>query len=483
MKQFFSFRHNRNIVITDSALVFKNFIDEFTISNGIKNHIENLSRKYNIPPEIITHEYRFYLATTFCFQTAKFNDKYKIKNLLNYLLKSVGFILYSLLFSQRYQTKKNVDLLALGVEAASELKRLDPILKRFPNHHLITTFDSNNSENATNLSGFKKREFNISLKILFSEFFLLPKMVFLSFFYQYNFLCFHLYFLNKLSYFKTIYSIVAPKFTFQERHYDTSAIQSYLHRHNGGIASTAIQKNIIQIGYPCFYHYTDVMFALSSDNYNLALRYGANVHNIIPVGSYFMESSYYKDNYNYEEIEEYDILCIGGNSHPDHTLFLNTYESYWPDYYEHFKWHVTFAEKHPNLKVAIKHRTNTKKDPYEYEILKNSLIHRANPHQNSYAMSFKAKVVTTWCSTMGYELIAHGKDTIFADPGKRNLGFLPNTDILDTWRATSYKEFEEMLLACLNKANHTPNFTKNILCERSDNVTDKISDYLKTYKD
>lgn len=483
MKDFFSFRHNRSIPITDSSIVFKQFIEDFVNSKEVKFHINSLARNYQIPADIIAHEYKFYLATTFCFQHAKFNDKYKLQKLPNYFLKTIAFIFYTLIFSKKNSSQKDVDLLVWGVEANSELKRLNPILSKFPNHHLVTTFGPFKTDQTTNLLGFKNRDFKTSFKVFLSEFFNLPKMFLGSLLYRFNFLSFHLYFLNKYSYFKTAYSIVSPKFTFQERHYDTSAIQSYLHKKSGGIASTAIQKNIIQIGYPCFYHYTDIMFALSEDNYRLAFKYGANIKNVVAVGSYFMESSFFKENYDQNDIEEYDVLCIGGNSHPDHTLFLNTYENYWPDYYEHFKWHVDFAEKYPHLKVAIKHRTSTKKDPYEYQILEKSRLLRANPHQNSYAMSFKSKVVTTWCSTMGYELIAHGKDTIFADPGKRNLSFLPNSNILDNWRATTYNQFEEMLLSCLNSSNHVPKHRKNELCENSENVTDKICEYLKTYKD
>ena len=72
-------------------------------------------------------------------------------------------------------------------------------------------------------------------------------------------------------------------------------------------------------------------------------------------------------------------------------------------------------------------------------LLNNSKLHFIDEHyedkdiknfdynsSHSYDYALNAKVVCTWQSTMGFELLSLKKPCIFLDPGGRNTAHLPN---------------------------------------------------------
>lgn len=115
--------------------------------------------------------------------------------------------------------------------------------------------------------------------------------------------------------------------------------------------------------------------------------------------------------------------------------FQNTHKSFLDDWYEQFSWLVKFNQKFPEYKICIKGRENDglRQNKKFNSIIKNSEIifidkfkeEKTNSFKynsnHSYNFAFNAKVNCTWQSTVGFELIGHGKPCIYLDPGEEIL--------------------------------------------------------------
>ena len=64
---------------------------------------------------------------------------------------------------------------------------------------------------------------------------------------------------------------------------------------------------------------------------------------------------------------------------------------------------------------------------------------------NSYFYAEKSKVLCTWISTVGFEFFSENRKTYFLDPGLRNIGFLPNKNLLKITRYLIIKVLKKKL--------------------------------------
>ena len=257
-----------------------------------------------------------------------------------------------------------------------------------------------------------------------------------------------------------------------------SAVKNFIFHKYGGKYSACLQKNIHQLGSTGFYYDTDIFFALGKKTAERALRYGSRIDSIVPVGSFFMEH-YWFDSHsdNPQYFKKYDIIYIGINVY-QHSA-INSYHSFMDDYYKSFRWLVRFSQENPDVKIGIKHHMDNRLDSKEREIIRDSSIERVDRKLNSYQVSLQSKCAVTFCSTMGYELIAHGTPTFFLDPGRRNIQILPEDDLIDEWRVLSYEDFSKKVKTLLSEdISSIANNNWDNICLNSRTVSERIHSYL-----
>jgi hypothetical protein len=217
----------------------------------------------------------------------------------------------------------------------------------------------------------------------------------------------------------------------------------------------------------------DVFFSLGKKTAELPFRYGSRINRVVPVGSMFMEYYWFNNRSNEEWLnKKYDVVYIGVNYYKNSKI--NAYASFEDDYYETFRWLAEFSRKNPHLKVCIAHHADNKTDEKEMAIIRNNPVERIDQELNSYKVAFQSRCAVTFCSTMGYELIAHGMPILFLDPGRRNVEFLSD-GLVDKWRVTTYEDFSRRIKGILSGNEIVPTKAEmEDICLDSKNVSERI---------
>ncbi|MDD4957113.1 MAG: hypothetical protein PHQ61_05645 [Candidatus Omnitrophica bacterium] len=280
--------------------------------------------------------------------------------------------------------------------------------------------------------------------------------------------------LNQYLYYSSLFRNNRAKYCIQERHYQTSAIKNHLFQKYGGRYSCTLQKNIYQLGSCGFYYDADILFSLGRRTMERAFGSGARIGEVVPAGSMFMEYHWFTDRGSYELPEDaYDIVYLGVNFYGSNRL--DAYSTFVDDYYEAYRWLVRLSKERPELKIAVIHHPNYRGYGPENELLSGTNIHRLEHCANSYDAAFRSGCPVTFCSTMGYELIAHGKHAVFMDPGRRDTEILPEDGMIDPWRAVSYEDFVEKTKNIIEGRFNPPSgFCSEDLCMDSMAVSKRI---------
>lgn len=480
MKRVITYRHSRAESLETNCEKLYNTIESAVESAAYQRVLSVFSKILNLSQETLTHEAKAYLLLSFDFLRGRFTSKFSVKSIFSYAAKYLAFHIYVLLHSKKINgPPQKFEVLCDEVETKTEANRFLPLLDKFSSGAIITPVPIENYKHAVvHAPRLKNYNRKLLLETSWKTLLITPYLLLESIRQGVNLFAFFLYTLNRYFFYKTVFSRAIARFIIQERHYNTSALKNELFHKAGGELTSTLQKNIIQLGLPGYYYHVDRFYSLGTRTVDRALKLGANIQKIEPVGSYFMENYWFEDDKKNsdQELPLYDVVSLEGNIGD----FLNTYDSYLEDYYEHFRWLAILADRHPNLKVGVKHHSNNIPDKRELEVLQGSRVIRITQSLPSYALSFKARCVSTWGSTMGYELIGHGKPCIFADPGRRNISLLPTDDLIEPWRAKTYDEFEALVFKLIKEgANSIPENKKKEICFESSAVSQKIVDDLR----
>jgi hypothetical protein len=119
------------------------------------------------------------------------------------------------------------------------------------------------------------------------------------------------------------------------------------------------------------------------------------------------------------------------------------------------------------------------------KILLESNVNILDKNINSYEIAFASNCAITYGSTMGYELNAHNKKTLFIDPGFR-CTFLPEkgSEYIDNLRLDTYAKFNFMIKDIIEnkKINNLFKDSYQNLCLESSNVSNRIFNYFENQK-
>jgi hypothetical protein len=473
------FRHDRSRPITQGCLRLHEFIENTASKRrAVRWFMKLMAWSLSLPREAVEQEFKNYLLMGYDFTHQKFSPKFSRVQIPKYIILLWGHTFASLLRSRLIKREREAELLIEGVQSIGELERFDRIAAKFGSVLALGMSPLGTAGSSTKIAfAFQPRyrgyDIMIVLRSVFLNLFLVSSIaLFLGLISGFNLIAVQLFVTDRAFHFATLFKRFRGIYLLQERHYETSALKNYFFKKYGGRACGTLQKNIIQVGIPSYYYDADLVFSLGERTMARERVFGARVNKIVPVGSAFMEHYWFGEKGERDrerEVPQYDVVNLAFNK----GEFHNTYDGYWDDYYEHFRWMRRLSERHPNLKIGIKHHTNNVLDPLEVQIFKGSRVERIQQDLPSYHVAFRAKVNVTWGSTMGYELIGHAKPVLFLDPGRRNLGFLPEDDLIDSWRATTYEDFEAKVLAIL-EGKFSAETRAEELCLPSETVAEKI---------
>ena len=467
------YSHDRSKDLEPEVDQFKKVIDDFADSQKMDNEFAALARMFDLPNDKVKQDFKKQLAETYDWKRAQYPGKLKLKSLLKYIGKFYGYFLYVISGAQSSfkSPPEECDLLIEWIESDLEAKRFKKLAGYFKNPLLVTMNPLDTEVRSIHRPLYKGYSRKEVLRV-FIHFWtrVFPRSLWNSVSLKTNLFAIYLPLVDRYLYYFSLFETVGSTYLLQERHYQTSAIKTALYKRMGGKFTSTLQKNIIHGGYSGFYYDVDCFFSLGEGTVRRALRQGGELRNVFPVGSMFMEYSWYTIGGRRPD-KVYDVVYLGLNM----IDFHNAYDAYLPDYYEHIRWMARFAEKFPQYKIGIKHHANNVADAQEKEIIDNSQLIHVTHEFNSYEHAMAAKCTLTWGSTMGYELLDHNVPCLFLDPGRREFCFLPYHEELDPYRVVTYEEFETRLLELLQAPEgraQVPN--PEFFCMNSENTAQKI---------
>ena len=460
MVELLKFRHDRKADFKKSHDKIFQLIEKFGEQKELNFFYDHYEKRYSIPKEKLKFNLKRYILHNYKYKSTCFGKGLRISTIPFSIIKIMGFLFLSLLYSRKRGGEKHYKLMVDDIDMNLYLHRFSKLINLFGKENVIVIATGDIDENdfpnfnIVRLRRFKYHDPFESLKVLYHElFFGLWICLKVSIKMGINLFSVSMVIIPYLQY-KSLFKICTADYLIQERLYATNAIKNYLFKESGGIATAIIQKSILELDYLSYYIDTDYFFSLGESTADSAFNYGARIDKIIPVGSMFME--YYWFN-NPRSIEKnIDVIMIGINTMNEYER-LDKYSSFMEDYYNSIRWLVRFKKDYPLFRVAIKHHSSAGEDEVENEILVNSKIEILPLNGNSYQFAFNSHCAITYGSTMGYEMNAHGVPTFFIDQGNRNtfLYDLRKIELFNAIRVSSYDSYRSALIRVLKNTNRS----------------------------
>ena len=459
----------------------KNYKKKNNILRTIVNEINNAS---NIPKETLNQKIYQILYKDFNFKKNKFIN-YSLIFLASDFLKYYLIIIVNLFsyFIFRKKIKiKNFELICDNVFNQGDVDRYTGLIKSFKNVCLLGKYSKKQKIKAEQY--FKYRVFNLGesnqpLRQRFFYFFFGIKILFFSIIYRFNF--FRISNLLIYDIFKSnhIFSRINAKYYFTNKFYDTSPIFNFYFKKTGGKKYSCFQKNLCAYSLSCFV-FSDILFSLGKNQGKICNKLGGKIKKIIPVGSLFMENDWFNKKKDLKRIPNSDVLILGINTFKNSYHHVsNVYEN---DYYNiYLNWINKLVLDFPNLKILLKHHSNHLKDPKERRILsktKLKILVKNESINSTYAYSHKSKLILSFASTMVLEMLGHGKNAFFVDPGLRGSQWFDDVKKINSFRIGKYEDLKELVVKRnIKKKIFSPN--KNYYCLNSRFTSRRIAVNLK----
>jgi len=470
------------------------FIDEFYKNKIFQNLINDLSNIFNIPQEKFDQDIKLYLITNFQNSKGKFFPKFSTFNSIFSFFKYTFLYLWILFYQSKKNTNKSYfELIIDDISHKDEAFRFKNFIKYFKssifisrvslqkdfNYYLFNRYKNLNLESSIN---------NKKLKVFFYYF----KVLFFSLKNRTNYCEMIFKMINLIIKYESIFYSLKSRYLIQERHFTSSKLKNFIFKKNGGKKTLLFQRNIAQLNGPGMYTYSDIFFSLGNKTHLQYIKCKSHFKKIYPVGSFFMQAVKFEKK-KQSSIPYFDLIHIASNM----NYFQDTHYKFLDDWIEQFNWLKKLNYKFPKLKICIKGRKydGMRKNKIFSNFLKNSSITFIDEHyedkdsnkfnhdsSHSYDYALNSKVVCTWQSTMGFELLSLNKFCMFLDPGGRNSAHLPNDNFHNKVKVTSYENFEKLFFEIYESRFDFKTINTDDYCLNSDNTHEKIFKILNNAK-
>jgi len=475
------YSHNRDSDFKESSDELFELIEEFVEEEKLESFFNHYESRYSIPIGVLKQSLKKNIIRHYRYRSARFGEKLRLRTLPLSIVKNIGFLLLSLIYSRKKRYNKHYKLIVDEIDQNVYLERFSKLINLFNKDDVlvIATADIDQEKfpdyNIKRLKLYKYHDLIEVIKIIYYElcfgFWICLKTSFqlrINLFEQSKVI------IATLIRYKSLFKECSADYLLQERLYTTNAIKNHLFIKSGGSATSTMQKSILELDQMSYYIDIDYFFSLGEITAERAFEYGGRIDKVIPVGSYFM--GYYWFNKPRHNKKNIDVLMLGINTMNAYER-LDKYTEFMDDYYKSIRWLVKFKKENPSYRIGIKHHSSAGNDIIENKIILNSGVEILPKEQNSYELAFESRCIITWGSTMGYEMNAHGVPSFFLDPGKRNtfLYDLRNKNfqhiLLD-----NYDDYQNYLVSTIDgliNKDYGENLSKN-LCLDSYNVSKKI---------
>ncbi len=446
--------------------------------------VEYYSNKFDIPLDISSLYIKQRISRCFIMKSNKFDRKLDNSYIIVSIIKYLSFLIYTLLLSSRRNAiePNNFELLIEGIQSKSEIDRWLKLEREFNIDNTI--FLARNDMDSVikskhNIFVYKtmcnyERKFLIRLlfKSFFYDIFFLVKN---SFNLGINLIHIHTLYVNDYLYYSNVFKECRAKFMIQDRNLGmTNALKNYLFKKSGGVVTSCIQKNIVQYNGNALFYDTDVFFSYGNKTAEDILTLGARIDKVFPVGSLAMDVlssvSECKPDVEAKQGGSIDILYIGINA-------ITSDKTNWSGYYESIVWLAKLSNDLVNLKVVIKHHPSWIPDKKEYEIIKDTNVEYLDKNLDSYSAAHSSKIIMTYGSSMGYELMGCGLNVIFVDPLNENT-FINNFVHDDNIVVYNFEDLKSLMHSPKN-FKQTLHMSENAdYCYSQDGVSSRIYNFL-----
>ena len=494
MKKLSNFSLDRSLSPEIQSDLLTSYIEIFIKKSGLRSLTNRLSVEFSIPEENFDQDIKLFLSNNFKNSEGKFFPKFNLIHTFKSFFKNIAIYFWILMNeSTKNKEKLSFDIIVDDISHKNEIYRFKSFLKLFDKSLIISRVKLDEKFNFYLFDKYKGLNLQSSLKnkkikILF----FLTKVFLISLKDRTNYCDIIFSLLRTIIKYESIFSSMIGDYLIQERHFTSSKLKCFIFKKHGGLKTTLFQRNIAQLNGPGMYTYSNLFFSLGNKTHLQYLKCKSYFEKIYPVGSFFMNSVKFNKKSN-SQIPNFDLLHIASNMNyfqDGHTKFID-------DWLEQFNWLKILNEKYSNLKICIKGRKGDglKSNKKFTNLIKNSKLYFIDEHHeekgakdfnynssHSYDYALNAKVVCTWQSTMGFELLSLKKPCIFLDPGGRNTAHLPNDDYHNKIKVTDYIAFENLFLQILNKKFKLDYLNTDDYCLESKNTHEKIFNILMNDK-
>ena len=439
------------------------------------------ANRFSIPEEVCSQYIKQKIASNYSIKFSKFSYLMNLSYMFVSIFKHYIFMILILFFSKKIMSKeKRYSLLIDDIQHKNEFDRWSNLENDFTSKETVYVAKSSttNTPNKKNiiyhetLHGYDRgRILSNALRLLTSD---IIYLISSSFKFKINLIHVHSHFINDYFYYYSLFKMCKAKYMIQDRNLGrTNALKNYLFKFSGGVASSCIQKNIVQHnGYALFYD-TDIFFSYGVKTAEDILNLGARINHLHPVGSFAMGNSSFKPD-THSINNKIDILYIGIN-------VVTSDKADWSGYYQSVNWLAELARKNKHLHIAIKHHPSWTSDEKEFAIIQGSGIKYLDKNIDSYEVANQSTYIITFGSSMGYELTGYNFNVIFIDPGHDN-PFINNFVHKDKNVIHEYKDLE-FLVNDQTNFEQKKNKIKNInYCYPNQEISRSIHKYLVTCK-
>ena len=485
-----NFRLNKELDAKRNSEVLIDFTKKFLEDHYLVSNLNCISKVTNVPINILKKECKHYLQYNFNNKEGKYSKKFFYYYSLLDLFKFISFFIWITFFSigKKKCDNKNYDLIVDDLDHEHSIKSFQQLSKYFSKTLFITTIkDFKKKDNFLFFDKYKHLKLKLNLKFFYNYFIFLPfKILKFSINSKNNLFGINLHILKIYFKYLSIFKDNKANYLIQERYYRSSSLKNYLFKESGGIC-VSITQRVLPI-YSSFGMFVDCdnFFSLGNQTAEIILNQDSSIKRVIPIGSISMCQNYFNNkNYITNEVETYDLLDLESRM----ADFNDVYYDFWNDWYLKFRWLGKFSKNNPKLKIAIKIRPEHTSIINNLRIkneIKNSNIKiidgsENNFRFNTYHYAFKAKSLCTWISTIGFEMLGHGKKCFYINPNLKNTSY-KNFSLLDKFTIDNYEKFEKKVLNEINSSNQiTDDYIKEDFCVKSDNVFEKLSKNIKIF--
>ena len=481
-----NFHLNKKIDAKKNSQLLINFTKQFLSSKYMNINLKLISELINIPKNILQNECKHYLQYNFDNKLGKYNSNFFYINAVKDFFKFIFFFSWIIFFSNKNKNAKKIyQLIIDDLDHEHSITTFKELEKYFPQTLFITTlkkFDKKN--NYFFFNNYKNLNVKINLKFCYSYFLYLPfKFLYLSFKSKNNLFGINLHILKIYFKYSSVFENNKAKFLIQERYYRSSSLKNYLFKDSGG-ENTFLTQRVLGI-YSSFGMFVncDYFLSLGKRTADIILNQDSQIKKIIPIGSLSLHQSYFNSKINLDELASYDLLDLESRM----GNFNDVYDSFWNDWYFKFSWLSKLSIRNPKLKIAIKIR------PEHISVMENKDIKNAidnsnikiidgseyNFKFNTYHYAFKAKSLCTWISTLGFEMIGHGKKCFYINPEMKNSSF-KELEILKKFTIDNFVDFEKKILEEIsNVENNKKNYFEDDFCVKSENIYQNLAKIIK----